>query len=414
MKYKSSKNNDGSFNVLEVPIFQLGTHKGFSYTKKWAEETLKTHKALEKNEYFPSVIIGHTDNKGEKPAVAFLKNLKLKGDFFFADLIKISSNFFDKLKERAYPYRSVEVSPVKNRFAVLGLLGGTPPYFKLPIMEVYKDYFHDDDEHVVIEFDADALDWDKSIEEQAKDEERRSKFRRIIDTFTGRLWNIMRSDKDIKELSTITQEVLEDGSTAIIKELKTKKIKNKEEIVYPKTFTEEQLLEAQNTASKEGGTKFREDFKKSHGMYPEDLVKTRDDEKEKVRLNGIKLFCDELKTKDRGEGKILAPVIVDEFVQPFLEGSEDGKFKFGENEVNENEAAQTIVTKILEFAASDRLFVAMDEKSLHADSTEIKTHFDSDEDVDPEALAYHKKALKYMEDHEGVSYEDAVNKVISK
>ena len=414
-KYKSTKNDDGSFNILGVPVFQLGKHKGFPFTKEWAKKTLENHKANEEKGYFPSVILGHNDNKDEKPATGLLGNLKLKGELFIADLIKIPAKVFDKLKEGAYPHRSVEVAPSKNKITALALLGGTTPYLKFPIMEVFKDYFHDDEEHEIIEFDIDDLDWDKSIEEQAKDEEKRSKLRRIVDIFTGRLWNIMRSDKDIKELGSITQEVLKDGSDAINKELKTKKIKNEEEIVGDKkTFTEEQLSEAQKTASKEGKTKFREDFKKLNGMYPEDLVKTRDAEKEKTRLDEIKSFCDELKTKDRGEGRILAPVIVDEFVQPFLEGPEDGKFKFGENEVEEDKAAQTVFAKILEFAASDQLFVNMEETSEHADPTEIKTQFDSDEDVDPEALAYHKKALQYMEKHDGVTYEDAVNKVISK
>lgn len=414
-EFKTEKNEDGSYNVLSVPIFELGSHKGEKYDDDWFQKTKELHEKQEKADYMPGVIIGHNDGKEEKPVIGFLKNLQLKGKTVLADIVKIAETAFNDIKDRKYPHRSVEIWKGKPGITALALLGGTPPYFKLPILEVaFQEQFHQDGEHDILNFElvGQELQWDTTILEQAKSEEKLSFLRRIWGIVSDRMWQILHSGKDVKDIQEKVGEVLNEGTEAINKEMgKSKVIKNEEEPMDPKVnFTEEQLEQAKKDAAREAETKFREDFKTKHGNYPEDLVQQQKDNAIKARKDGIKAFCEKLKTTVR-DGRVLAPAVVDDIIQPFLNGGDT--IKFQDKDRSGDEAAQYVIDKIIEFAAEDKLFVEMQETVQHGDNTEIKTQFDDDPSVAPENLILHKKAMKYMEDHPGTSYEIAVMKVIN-
>ena len=148
-QYKTTLDKASNKHTIHtLPIFKLGRHKGFHYTKDWAGKAINNHAGLAKDGFFPSVIIGHNDGKSEKPSKGLLKNFKLNGDTIYVDIAGISPKTFETLKDGDYPHRSVEVNPKGNRFTALALLGGTTPYHKLPVMEI----FGENDQTEVIEF----------------------------------------------------------------------------------------------------------------------------------------------------------------------------------------------------------------------------------------------------------------------
>lgn len=409
-RYKNEKNEDGSYNILNVPIFKLGKHRGFNYDESWFEKTKTNHTQDEQNDYFPSVIIGHNDDKGEKPARGFLKNLQLSGENILADLIKIPENVFEQIKDRAFPHRSIEVKPKSNKITALALLGGTEPYHKLPVLEVFSEA----EDAEVLSFmlnDNSELEWDTSILDEAQKDESLSKLRRVISVFTDRLWQIFNSNKDIKTIKAKTTQVLDEGSESIKTELNKIKtevtMKTEKE---PELFTQDQVDAAKVAALQEGSVKYREDFKAKHGVYPEDYVSRMSQAEETARVEKITAFCQDLKSKDF-EGKAIAPALIDDVITPFLNMKDGTTVKFDDKDYDREGASQVVIEKLINAAAENKLFADLQEHSEHGNPDTISTHFDADESCAPEDLALHKKALMYQQEHD-CSYEDAVRKVI--
>jgi len=125
--YTVSDNQDGTVNITQLPIFQLGEHRDYNYDQEWANQTIATHNQLKSDYGFkPPVFIGHKEKEGEeKPAVGFFDNLRLVEDILVADLMKLPKDFVTE-----FPYRSVEVSKSSHDITGLALLGATPPHFK--------------------------------------------------------------------------------------------------------------------------------------------------------------------------------------------------------------------------------------------------------------------------------------------
>jgi hypothetical protein len=126
VEYTISENQDGTVNVTQLPIFQLGEHRGYDYNQEWADQVIATHNQL-KSEYGfkPPVFIGHKEKEGEeKPAVGLFDNLRLVDDILVADM-RVGKQFVNE-----FPYRSVEVSKSSHDITGLALLGATPPHFK--------------------------------------------------------------------------------------------------------------------------------------------------------------------------------------------------------------------------------------------------------------------------------------------
>ena len=121
-------------DILRVPIFKLGMHKGYNFDEAWARETFKYHDLRDP----VKVITGHTseeDQFSENPQVGFMKNYQLKDDIIYVDVADIDKQFFEEsLKTNAYPNRSIEIDEIHdNRFTALSLISSTP-FHKLPVM----------------------------------------------------------------------------------------------------------------------------------------------------------------------------------------------------------------------------------------------------------------------------------------
>ena len=139
--YAWEEGGDGTFSIRGVPIFELGTHRGFNYDEPWARRALRSFARLKKERgYLPPVILGHTSDEGEeKPAVGFVDRLRMVGSHLLADLVGIGCELFDQIRAGRWPYRSVEVFDKDAQITALALLGGTPPYMKTAPLHFAED-----------------------------------------------------------------------------------------------------------------------------------------------------------------------------------------------------------------------------------------------------------------------------------
>jgi len=136
--YKATKNEtDGTWSIADVPVFELGDHKGETYDAAWAKKTLANFKAFATKGFLPPVTIGHKQPGGpELPAVGLVENLKIVGNTLFASMKNITETVMNDIKQGSWPYRSPTVSAEKGVFASLSLLGGETPYFKFAPLAV--------------------------------------------------------------------------------------------------------------------------------------------------------------------------------------------------------------------------------------------------------------------------------------
>jgi hypothetical protein len=342
MIFESKKEPDGTYTIFSVPIFELGSHRGKTFDEPWFDKVKATHQELENKGYYPSLIVGHNDDKAEKPVSGFFRNLGLKGKQIVADLFKILEEDYQKLRERRYPHRSVEIFYNKNRIDALALLGGTTPYHKLPILEVYKE--------------------------------------------------------QLEGLSRFGEEKGERIEIQIEEDSMSEEAKK---------FSEEELEAAKLSAE----ATYKQLFKEQHGYDPEELLaemQKRDKEAENASIDD---FCESLKVeKDK---TAIAPVVVDSYVKPFLSGLSSGKVMFAEKEYDTKAAAKELITAILDKARENKLVVKFGETATVETGSpeEKKTIWDDRENVNPESLKIHKKALKYQDEHK-CSYADAILKVL--
>jgi hypothetical protein len=355
-QYQTSTNDDGSINVHDVEIFKLGKHKGFDYSYSWAQQLLNNHRELEQTGYLPSVIIGHNDGFEEKPARGFLQNIRLEGDVLKADITKIPEAVFQSLKNREYPHRSVEVNPEDARITALALLGGTPPYHKLPIME-----FSGKEGCEIIEFNESPA--------QGVLAEIRQMFAEFFERF-----------KPAQAAENATTETKEED-------------KGMSEV------------------------NFAEEFAAKHGITPEEAVKQLQQFKEQAarqaaeaRKQRIAAFAEQLKTAEH-----VAPAVVDEIIKPFMEAfPADASVKFDDKEFAGPEAVEALLKAVFAAAKENKLFVDFEEKTRHADSTgdnPLDVLF-SDEAPDFRKTL-HNKALQIAEE-KNITYAEALAIAIGK
>jgi hypothetical protein len=134
----------GFFKILNVPIFQQHTNRGFDCNDEWMQDAITDFTARRAQGYRPVIVVGHNDRntkqklKVEKKAYGFLDNLRQKGQLLYADMVKIPAKLMAAIKSNHYPNRSVEILPRSRRILALALLGGTSPHFTLPQM-VFKN-----------------------------------------------------------------------------------------------------------------------------------------------------------------------------------------------------------------------------------------------------------------------------------
>ena len=131
-EYDVSTNDDGTFNILSVPVFATVEKDGKVYDEEWMKAAAANFEAQKKETgYLPPVIVGHnTDDGSEKEAVGLLDKITAAGKQLLADLVRIPAEVFEKIKKGTWPSRSVETWHAQKRVTALALLGGSTPVHK--------------------------------------------------------------------------------------------------------------------------------------------------------------------------------------------------------------------------------------------------------------------------------------------
>lgn len=132
-KYPLIANTDGTFSVLGVPIFKLGTHRKYNYDEQWFNKLKANHQKDARAGHLPVFFVGHNSyGSAEGPAIGFIDNLVLDGSVIKADFIKFTDKAFQIFKK--FPYRSIEVFTEEARLSGVALLGSHSPYHKMPAL----------------------------------------------------------------------------------------------------------------------------------------------------------------------------------------------------------------------------------------------------------------------------------------
>lgn len=145
LRYKSTRNDDGSYNIHSVPI--LGRiNKGDKDAPKtigaaWMRKAIEAAAVRLKDDgYTPPIHIEHHGAETTARAGEFrlteVRTLKYDGaeqPVLFADLVNLSKETFDAIMAGDLPYRSVEIHDLeKPAVNTLALLDDDEPFFKFP------------------------------------------------------------------------------------------------------------------------------------------------------------------------------------------------------------------------------------------------------------------------------------------
>lgn len=401
-QYKTSINEDDTVNIHDVEIFKLGNHKGFDFNKEWAEKALANFNSEKQNDYLPSVIIGHNKPGGEeKPAKGFMDNLRVNAEgVVISDISKVPPATFESMKNREYPHRSVEVNPQKHKFTALALLGGTPPYHKLPVME-----FHDDEDHQIIDFEIDLA---KAIKTDEKYEGLFRVISKIRDAISSIRWDADMKDPDKNKE---TKSVLKQASTILSNESKT--FKEGMENMSTKDLTPEQLQAAQDLTIQQ--------FKDEYGKTPQELAEENKQFKEDAKNAKLQAFKNKISAFGEKLKKELnvAPKFADKITK-FMESQTvemQPVIKFMDDEDKEAEKPaieyfQDVLTAIFKEAAKDdgQLFVPDNEmEDVDFDDDGAGVGVDDRQKVHEKAV---KKANKLVSDGKFKDFNTAYNAVV--
>lgn len=390
-EYQTSQNTDNTYNIQGVEIFRLGNHKGFDYSEDWGQATVANHADLQQQGYRPSVIIGHNAPGGEeKPSKGFLENVRLDGNVMVADITHVHPETFESLRKKEYPHRSVEfVNPKDHRFSALALLGGTSPYHKLPVMEVFSETVSPEDGKTWLHFDG------VNLELQMDTDKKLGGLREVFWRMMEAVENILRGDDSDADKHKDVKAVLEDGTNLLNNAANNFKEGD--------DMPDNQFNEAAYSAQ----------FKEKYGYTPDEAAeraKAADASmrkfREEQRNKDIKTFCAAQKTAG------LSPAIADESLLNFLaclDDETDHQFSDGKSTVLA--AAKRLVEGIVTAAKGGNLLVPFKEETETPDNdgNPNLSAFAEDEN----RAAIHQKALAKMKENSKLTYGEAVELVVS-
>jgi len=191
-KYRARQNDDGTWDVLDMPVFSLVPKGKKGAPKDITEDDLRAavreHQRKYKDDQFMArVNVLH--NYGVQPATPagfflprIVKPFRMNGKMqatIFADLMGVPDAVFRDMEARGLPYCSVEVRTYEPLvFGALALLDTEPPFFEFPIISIGDKEFTDvtkiatdSDAVALARFHfAEALPMPEDMEEKKKDD----------------------------------------------------------------------------------------------------------------------------------------------------------------------------------------------------------------------------------------------------
>lgn len=145
-----SENEDGTFDLFDVPIFLNHTRKfgekEIEFTAEWMVGALNRARARFDSGHMPRVHVGHHSGAGDQLEDAgfmklrAVKRAKYEGHnkwVMFADLVQMPPEVFEQVRAGRLPFRSVEILDVANpEIDSLALLRTETPFFRLPMTTI--------------------------------------------------------------------------------------------------------------------------------------------------------------------------------------------------------------------------------------------------------------------------------------
>lgn len=147
-RYRAAKNEDGTWNLYDVPIMAAGKMRlasgdEFEIDRGWLEAALAQGQRSEREGYAAPLHVNHheTGEAVEAAGQFVLRAVRegvLEGNtvaMLYADLIRIQPYVYDRIRAGALPYRSFEAVDVREKQVTsLALMAHQPPRFKLPLL----------------------------------------------------------------------------------------------------------------------------------------------------------------------------------------------------------------------------------------------------------------------------------------
>lgn len=148
-KFTATQNEDGTWNIENVPIFAQHKVKFGEEEKEIGQDWLLKAKAREDSRvsddnYLPPLHIHHHGARETERAGFFRSKSVAQANYqgkplwmTFADLVRIPAEIFDKIKAGGLPYRSVEVHSLDEpEINSLALLDDEVPFFRLSLLTI--------------------------------------------------------------------------------------------------------------------------------------------------------------------------------------------------------------------------------------------------------------------------------------
>lgn len=148
--YRARDNGDGTFDILDVPVFceiPAGAKRNKSAIgREWQVAAVAQNRAREAGGHLPPVHVYHSDEVAVKPVYAgkmrlnAVRQTNYEGKTVwatFADILGMPGEVFTKVKRGFLPYRSVEIHNwTSPEIDSLALMDTDVPFFRMPMLTV--------------------------------------------------------------------------------------------------------------------------------------------------------------------------------------------------------------------------------------------------------------------------------------
>jgi hypothetical protein len=152
-EYEAIQNPDGSWNILDVPIFaehKVQTPDGKIHIgKDWMLAALESAKNREADDrYLPPLHIHHHGTGRDTKLAGFFRLKDVQETMYqgkeiwatFADLVSVPDKIYREIKRGRLPYRSVEIHRVSTpSIDSLAIMPDVVPFFRLPMLTVGEE-----------------------------------------------------------------------------------------------------------------------------------------------------------------------------------------------------------------------------------------------------------------------------------
>jgi len=141
IKYKYIEQPNGRFTILDVPIFSAFSREKEDGSIVKAEikdlkKAIQLFNLRKEKGYYPTIHRLHQDleSNEEREHLGYLDNLNLKDGLVYGDLVEISEETINEIKNYKLGNRSPEYIPDEPEIVSLALLESKPPHNKFPLL----------------------------------------------------------------------------------------------------------------------------------------------------------------------------------------------------------------------------------------------------------------------------------------